>query len=30
MQEAGLNWHEANKGIIAQITDTVLETLRLS
>lgn len=30
MQEAGLRWHETNKGIIAQIGDTILQTLKLS
>ena len=27
MQEAGLSWHEANKGIISEIGDAILQTL---
>ena len=30
MKEAGLNWHEANKGIIDNIGNTILQTLKLS
>ena len=30
MKEAGLNWHEANKGIIADIGNAILQTLKLS
>ena len=30
MKEAGLRWHEANKGIISEIGDAILQTLKLS
>ena len=30
MKEAGLNWHGANKGIIADIGNAILQTLKLS